>query len=172
MRHPPSLRSLLCLFRASNTMRVVVVSVALLLLLASHGVCFTGNARYGSLPRRCFASLHKNHVSACTASSSILPRRHSRSEHHRASPLDDTDELLFERMDSDQWNVMDWSILRAVLSINLFLLWFLLAHESPTVEMQDTTNNGHQEIIQPRKDAMYEEDVTVWMDSSAGFFFY
>lgn len=92
-----------------------------------------------------------------------------------ATLTDETDHLMLERMDSDQIDsgVKDWSLIKVIFSVNVLLLWALFSHDSPPIEtgVFENDNTASIERIQ-HPPAYIEEDVTMWMDSSAGFFFY
>lgn len=152
-----------------STMRATS-SITSLLLLTRQGASFIAKGHYshslggggrheGAAPRR---------ITYCATTSS-----------RRATLLDETDRLLLERMDSDQVNYSKgvvWALLPVLFSINVVLIAaFLLTEGSPPVETSPSLQcGGSREIERIEHSPTYnaEEDVTMWMDSSAGFFFY
>ncbi len=147
-----------------STMKAIFSTVSLLLLIRQgecfivkgHQPHFLGGRQEGTAPRRYVSS--------------------SRG----ATLLDETDRLMFERVDSDlitNLEGLDKALLPVLFSINVVMVAaFLLMEGSPPVEtpasFQSGDNGSEIERIQPPPTYNAEEDVTMWMDSSAGFFFY
>lgn len=139
-------------------MRILLLVVSLL-LLNQQGCSFVVERRYfpcrQGLARRRQDEVH------------IMSRR-------LATLLDETDKLLLERMDSDTVDSTkeDWLLIQVVFTINVLLAFVLFSHGSPPIETNTAENTAAIERIQQPPAYNAEEDVTMWMDSSAGFFFY
>lgn len=150
-------------------MRVLLIIVTLSHLTQQGADGFVAEGRHF----RCFAGKAQGAAPSCHHDVRQRSSRH-------ATLLDETDKLLFERMDSDQvvdsGTDEDWSLIQIMFCINILLAWVLFSHGSPpinetTAAVQNENGVAIERIQQPPT-YNQEEDVTMWMDSSAGFFFY
>jgi len=152
---------------ASKTSGIITMRILSLLtslaLSVRYGDCFVVQGEHSSMQMRSSMCLH--HVPS--------RRRQHQSERHASQLEDATDKLLAARMDNDQPS-MDWSLVSVLFSVNVLLAWFLVSHGSPSIEPTPVPlgdDNAAIERLQ-QTPSYEEEDMTMWMDSSAGFFFY